>query len=104
MLYRRCKKFLFDRKKFNLLTKFPKFPYRLATIAVAHRAEKIQKRAIWRKFRTMQRGKKSQKTLKLVWMQSQLTYYVHYFFISKLTFGSETAVGEAPCGILLKVE
>ena len=49
MLYRRCKKFLFDRKKFNLLTKFPKFPYRLATIAVAHRAQKIQKRAIWRK-------------------------------------------------------
>ena len=81
MLYRRCKKFLFDRKKFNLLTKFPKFPYRLATIAVAHRAQKIQKRAIWRKFRTMQRVKKSQKTLKLVWMQSQLTYYVHYFFI-----------------------
>ena len=65
MLCRRCKKFLFDRKKFNLLTKFPKFPYRLATIAVAHRAQKIQKRAIWRKFRTMQRGKKSQKTLKL---------------------------------------
>ena len=52
----------------------------------------------------MQRGKKSQKTLKLVWMQSQLTYYVHYFFISKLTLGSKTAVGEAPCGILLKVE
>ena len=65
MLYRRCKKFLFDRKKFNLLTKFPKFPYRLATIAVAHRAQKIQKRAIWRKYRTMQRGKKISKNFEI---------------------------------------